>query len=128
MKARMRARSSLTRGPTSKSMADASRDRYDESNESSSGPSMSPVQRSARPSRPAAAAGEWLAHRSLDQLDLNLFRVFDVVFRERNLRRAAAILSVTRSAVSHALTRLRGQLGDPLFTRQGRGIVPTAVA
>lgn len=64
----------------------------------------------------------------IDQLDLNLFRVFDVVFRERNLRRAAAALSVTQPAVSHALTRLRGQLGDPLFTRHGRGIVPTALA
>jgi DNA-binding transcriptional LysR family regulator len=64
----------------------------------------------------------------IDQLDLNLFRVFDVVFRERNLRRAAAALSVTQPAVSHALARLRGQLGDPLFTRHGRGIVPTALA
>src|SRR5690349_7606925 len=68
------------------------------------------------------------AHLTLDQLDLNLFRVFDVVYRERNLRRAAAALSVTQSAVSHALARLRGQLGDPLFTRQGRGVAPTALA
>src|SRR4051812_8677800 len=65
---------------------------------------------------------------SIDQLDLNLFRVFDVVFRERNLRRAAATLAVTQSAVSHALGRLRQQLGDPLFARQGRGLVPTALA
>jgi DNA-binding transcriptional LysR family regulator len=68
------------------------------------------------------------AHLTLDQIDLNLVRVFDVVYRERNLRRAAAALSVTQSAVSHALARLRAQVGDPLFARQGRGIVPTALA
>lgn len=65
------------------------------------------------------------AHPTLDQLDLNLFRVFDVVYREGNLRRAAAVLSITPSAVSHALGRLRDQLGDPLFVRQRRGIAPT---
>ncbi|MGZ3427237.1 MAG: LysR family transcriptional regulator [Polyangia bacterium] len=67
-------------------------------------------------------------HPRIDQLDLNLFRVFDVVYRERHLGRAAAILSVTQSAVSHALARLRDQLGDPLFVRQGRVLVPTSVA
>jgi DNA-binding transcriptional LysR family regulator len=67
-------------------------------------------------------------HRSLGALDLNLFRVFDVVYRERNLRRAAAALAVTQSAVSHALARLRAQLDDPLFARQGRGLAPTALA
>ncbi len=68
------------------------------------------------------------AHGLLDQLDLNLFRVFDVVHRERNLRRAAAELSLTQSAVSHALGRLRARLDDPLFVRQGRGVAPTALA
>lgn len=64
----------------------------------------------------------------IDRLDLNLFRVFDVVYRERNLRQAAAALALTQSAVSHALARMRRQLDDPLFTRHGRGIVPTARA
>lgn len=65
---------------------------------------------------------------SLDQLDLNLFRVFDVVYRERSLSRAAAALALTQSAVSHALGRLRAQLGDPLFERRGRGVAPTPLA
>ena len=34
-------------------------------------------------------AHEWPA---LKRLDLNLFRVFEVVYRERNLTRAAALL------------------------------------
>jgi DNA-binding transcriptional LysR family regulator len=64
----------------------------------------------------------------LDQLDLNLLHVFDVIAREGGLSRAAAALSLTQSAVSHALARLRAQLGDPLFVRRGRGVAPTPLA
>ncbi|ADO69362.1 LysR family transcriptional regulator [Stigmatella aurantiaca] len=64
----------------------------------------------------------------LARLDLNLFRVFDVVFRERNLTRAAEVLSLSQSAVSHALARLREQFGEPLFAREGRGVAPTPLA
>ncbi|OYT94518.1 MAG: LysR family transcriptional regulator, partial [Pseudomonas sp. PGPPP3] len=60
----------------------------------------------------------------LPRLDLNLFRVFEAVWRERNLTRAADILCVSQPAVSHALTRLRKQLGDPLFVREGNGMRP----
>jgi DNA-binding transcriptional LysR family regulator len=35
---------------------------------------------------------------------------------------------VTQSAVSHALARLREQLGDPLFVRRASGVEPTPVA
>ncbi len=59
---------------------------------------------------------------ALSRFDLNLFRVFEVVYRERNLTRAAGLLHLSQSAVSHALARLRDQLGDPLFVRQGRGL------
>jgi DNA-binding transcriptional LysR family regulator len=70
------------------------------------------------------------AHRSshLADLDLNLLHVFHVVYRERSVRRAASILSVSQSAVSHALGRLRVRLGASLFQQQGRGLVPTAMA
>lgn len=64
----------------------------------------------------------------LGQLDLNLLHVFDVIAREGNLSRAAAALSLTQSAVSHALARLRAQLGDQLFVRRGRGVAPTPLA
>lgn len=62
---------------------------------------------------------------ALRRVDLNLLAVFDVVYRERNLTRAARLLSLSQSAVSHALARLRQRLDDPLFLRQGRGVVPT---
>ena len=60
-------------------------------------------------------------------MDLNLLMVFEAVYREQNLTQAADTLSVTPSAVSHALRRLRDHLGDPLFERRGRRMVPTAV-
>jgi DNA-binding transcriptional LysR family regulator len=62
---------------------------------------------------------------SLSSLDLNLLVVLDRVLSEQSVARAARRLHVTPSAISNALARLRVALGDPLVTRQGRGIVPT---
>jgi DNA-binding transcriptional LysR family regulator len=62
---------------------------------------------------------------SLEMLDLNLLVMLDTVLAERSVARAARRLHVTPSAVSNALARLREALDDPLFTRSGRGIVPT---
>lgn len=66
--------------------------------------------------------------RSLQRLDLNLLRVFRAIDQERNLTRAAKVLNLSQSAVSHALGRLREALGDELFLREGRGMTPTALA
>ncbi len=63
-----------------------------------------------------------------EQIDLNLFVVFDVIYREGSLTRAAEILSITQPAVSNALHRLRDSLDDPLFVRDGRRMRPTPVA
>jgi DNA-binding transcriptional LysR family regulator len=65
---------------------------------------------------------------SIPAVDLNLVRVLHMVLLEQNVARAAERLHVTPSAVSNALARLREVLGDPLVTRKGRGIVPTARA
>ena len=62
---------------------------------------------------------------SLSSIDLNLLLVLDTVLSERSVARAARRLHLTPSAISNALARLRVALGDPLVTRQGRGIVPT---
>jgi DNA-binding transcriptional LysR family regulator len=66
--------------------------------------------------------------RSFSRVDLNLFRVFDAIFRSSSLTRAAQLLHVTQPAASNALARLRARFGDPLFVRAGRRIVPTPVA
>lgn len=61
-------------------------------------------------------------------LDLNLLRIFDAVMAERSLTRAAQTLSMSQSAISHALKRLRDQVGEDLLVRSGNGVVPTARA
>lgn len=59
------------------------------------------------------------------QVDLNLFYVFDSVMKHRSVARAAADLSLSPSAVSHALRRLRLILNDELFVRSDSGLQPT---
>lgn len=61
-------------------------------------------------------------------MDLNLVRVFVAIAETRSLTAAAARLYVTQPAVSQALARLRTALDDPLFTREGRAMVPTPLA
>lgn len=60
--------------------------------------------------------------------DLNLLRVFDAMIAERNVTRAAHRVFLSQPATSHALSRLRNGIGDPLFIRMGREMVPTAKA
>lgn len=61
-------------------------------------------------------------------LDLNLVKVFDALIETRNVSRAAELLGVSQSAVSHSLSRLRIMIGDPLFVRAGNRMEPTARA
>lgn len=65
---------------------------------------------------------------ALNRLDLNLLHVFDTIYREGSLTRAARALHLTQPAVSHSLARLRDHFDDPLFTRQGNQMVPTPLA
>jgi DNA-binding transcriptional LysR family regulator len=64
----------------------------------------------------------------LRRFDLNLLVVFEVLMIERNVTRAADRLGRTQSAVSHSLSRLRRQLGDPLLIKAGARMQPTAFA
>lgn len=59
------------------------------------------------------------------RIDLDGLQVFDAVMRERHVTRAAERLSLSQSAVSHALARLRVIFGDPLFVRTAGGVRPT---
>lgn len=65
---------------------------------------------------------------SIGRTDLNLLKVFDAVYEERNLVLAGKRLNLTQSAVSHALGRLRELVGDELFMRTPKGMVPTGRA
>lgn len=65
---------------------------------------------------------------SIISMDLNLFKVFDAVYRASSLTEAAKDLHITQPAVSNALARLREHFDDPLFARRGRRIAPTPLA
>ncbi len=65
---------------------------------------------------------------NLRSLDLNLLLVFDAVFQERSISKAANKLTLSQPTVSNALARLRECLEDPLFERSSQGMVPTAHA
>jgi DNA-binding transcriptional LysR family regulator len=68
--------------------------------------------------------------KSLDltRFDLNLLVVMDALLAERHVGRAAERLHLSQSATSHALSRLREALDDPLFVRHPKGIEPTPLA
>jgi DNA-binding transcriptional LysR family regulator len=64
----------------------------------------------------------------VNEIDLNLLRLFDAVHRSRSVSRAAEMLQVTQPAASHGLTRLRLLIKDPLFVRAPGGVRPTPKA
>lgn len=69
-----------------------------------------------------------IMHSALRRLDLNLLPVFDAIFRHRSVSLAAEELAMSTSALSHALSRLRTALNDPLFYREGHRMCPSVYA
>lgn len=65
---------------------------------------------------------------NVSHVDLNLLRLFDAVYRHRNISRAATEVGLSQPSASQGITRLRLILGDPLFERAGAGVRPTARA
>jgi DNA-binding transcriptional LysR family regulator len=61
----------------------------------------------------------------LSRTNLNLLVLFETVMQERHVGRSAQRLTLSPSAVSHGLGRLRVLLGDPLFLKTPKGVVPT---
>lgn len=64
----------------------------------------------------------------IKDIDLNLLRLFDAVYRAGNVSRAAELLDLTQPAASQGLARLRTLLHDPLFMRAAGGVQPTPKA
>lgn len=65
---------------------------------------------------------------NLRNFDLNLLVVFDMIYSELHITKAAHKLSMSQPAASNALNRLRGQLNDELFVRTAYGLEPTSQA
>ncbi len=61
----------------------------------------------------------------LSSLDLNLLVVLHALLETQSVKVAAGRLSLSPSATSHALGRLREAVGDPILVRAGRALVPT---
>ena len=64
----------------------------------------------------------------IDTLDLNLLRAFAAVHANGSVSRAADALGLSQPTLSHALSRLRVHLKDPLFVRVAGGVAPTPKA
>jgi DNA-binding transcriptional LysR family regulator len=65
---------------------------------------------------------------NVTRFDLNLLRLFLVVFDCRSVTLAAQKMGLSQPAASNALNRLRDRLGDPLFVRGNGRMVPTPYA
>lgn len=66
--------------------------------------------------------------RRIAQFDLNLLEVFEAIYSEGGVSRAARHLNLSQPAVSHSLAKLRQAFGDDLFVREGNRLVPTRMA
>jgi len=64
----------------------------------------------------------------IKDIDLNLLRLFDAVYRSGSVSRAADQLDLTQPTASQGVARLRRMLHDPLFTRVAGGVEPTPKA
>ncbi len=60
-------------------------------------------------------------------LDPSLLLIWAQAARSGNLRLAAEQLFLTQPAISHRLKQLQDRVGEPLYHRGQRGIVPTAM-
>ncbi|MDO8776435.1 MAG: LysR family transcriptional regulator [Burkholderiaceae bacterium] len=61
----------------------------------------------------------------IEQIDMNLLRLFEAVYRLGSVSRAADAIGLSQPAASQGLTRLRLVLGDALFVRTGGSMRPT---
>jgi DNA-binding transcriptional LysR family regulator len=65
---------------------------------------------------------------NLARIDLNLLVTFEALMDLRSVTLAAERLGRTPSAISHALARLREQVGDPLMVKVGGKMQPSPFA
>jgi DNA-binding transcriptional LysR family regulator len=57
----------------------------------------------------------------VSSVDLNLLAVLNAILQTESVGRAAERVGITKPAMSHALSRLREQTGDPVLVRAGQG-------
>ncbi|MBF24454.1 MAG: LysR family transcriptional regulator [Pusillimonas sp.] len=62
---------------------------------------------------------------NINDLDLNLLRLFDAVYTYKKVSLAADSLGISQPAASQGLSRLRSMFNDSLFVRATGGVKPT---
>ena len=65
---------------------------------------------------------------NIDRIDAHTLRVFLKVIETGSVTKAAEFFEINQSTASHSLEKLRFAIGDTLFVRSGRGLVPTSAA
>lgn len=61
-------------------------------------------------------------------LDLNLLKLFSVVYQYKNLKRSSEVLFISPPAVSQNINKLRNHFGDELFVKTPKGFDSTPFA
>ena len=56
----------------------------------------------------------------LERVDFNLLPVLDAILRTQSVSKAASLVGLSKPAASHALARVRAQVGDPILVRAGQ--------
>lgn len=60
-------------------------------------------------------------HRmKLAKIDLNLLPLLDAILSTESVGKAAGVVGLSKPAASHALSRIREQIGDPILVRAGQ--------
>ncbi|KZN69621.1 LysR family transcriptional regulator [Pseudoalteromonas luteoviolacea] len=65
---------------------------------------------------------------NIPNIDLNLLKLFAVLYETGSVTQTARVLHMSQSACSHALTRLRERLNDELFVRVNNKMLATDYA
>ncbi|UPW19454.1 LysR family transcriptional regulator [Agarivorans sp. TSD2052] len=66
-----------------------------------------------------------MSKSELSNMDFNALKLLKILGEEKNTKRAAKRLFITQSGVSKALKKLREQINDPLFVREGNHLIAT---
>ena len=62
------------------------------------------------------------------KLELHQLKLLDALYVYKNISRVAELMDISQQAVSLKLKNIRELLGDPVFIREGHGMVPTPYA
>ncbi|WP_133152461.1 LysR family transcriptional regulator, partial [Vibrio sp. 10N.261.52.A1] len=69
-----------------------------------------------------------MSNDKFKNLDLNLLKLFSVVYQQRNLKKSSELLFISPPAVSQNINKLRDHFEDELFVKTPKGFDTTPYA